>query len=164
MMQVVLRELGHKRVEMTGREWMVVLLGLCGDTDERMIETVKEFLERMRCRYKGLTQKKLSHVALRSRSRYKGLFFLCAFFCRLQELPIQRPGSGVIPSRLQYQDQDQDKKKFCVTCSIKIKINNHNNKATQGIMAEFVEFRIEETIPEVEEMERLGILASKEVK
>ncbi|XP_045103605.1 uncharacterized protein LOC123499557 [Portunus trituberculatus] len=31
-------------------------------------------------------------------------------------------------------------------------------------MAEFVEFRIEETIPEVEEMERLGILASKEVK
>ena len=26
MMQVVLRELGHDRVEMTGREWMVLLL------------------------------------------------------------------------------------------------------------------------------------------
>ena len=53
MMQVVLRELGHDRVEMTGREWMVVLLGLCGETNERMIEAVKEFLERMwraRCR------------------------------------------------------------------------------------------------------------------
>lgn len=31
-------------------------------------------------------------------------------------------------------------------------------------MAEFVEFRIEETIPEVEEMERLGLLSTKEVK
>ena len=56
MMQVILRELGHnrnERVEMTGREWMVLLLGLCGDTSERMIEAVKEFLERMwsaRCR------------------------------------------------------------------------------------------------------------------
>ena len=29
MMQVVLRELGQDRVEKTGREWMVVLLGLC---------------------------------------------------------------------------------------------------------------------------------------
>ena len=47
MMQVVLRELGHDRVEMTGREWMVLLLGLCGETNERMIEAVKEFLERM---------------------------------------------------------------------------------------------------------------------
>ena len=27
MMQVVLRELGHGRVEKTGREWMVLLLG-----------------------------------------------------------------------------------------------------------------------------------------
>ncbi|MPC65921.1 hypothetical protein E2C01_060059 [Portunus trituberculatus] len=53
MMQVVLRELGHDSVEMTGREWMVVLLELCGDTNERMIAAVKEFLERMwraRCR------------------------------------------------------------------------------------------------------------------
>ena len=53
MMQVVLRELGHDRVEMTGREWMVVLLGLCGETNERVIEAVKEFLERLwraRCR------------------------------------------------------------------------------------------------------------------
>ncbi|MPD03129.1 hypothetical protein E2C01_098752 [Portunus trituberculatus] len=53
MMQVVVSELGHDRVEMTGREWMVLLLGLCGETNERMIEAVKEFLERMwraRCR------------------------------------------------------------------------------------------------------------------
>ena len=56
MMQVVLTELGHngnERVEKTGREWMVVLLGLCRETNERMIEAVKEFLERMwraRCR------------------------------------------------------------------------------------------------------------------
>ncbi|MPC85400.1 hypothetical protein E2C01_080172 [Portunus trituberculatus] len=47
MMQVVLRELGHDRVEMTGREWMVELLGLCRETNGRMIEAVKEFLERM---------------------------------------------------------------------------------------------------------------------
>ena len=56
MMQVILRELGHnrnERVEMTGREWMMVLLGLCGETNERMIEAVKDFLKRMcraRCR------------------------------------------------------------------------------------------------------------------
>ncbi|MPC76486.1 hypothetical protein E2C01_070900 [Portunus trituberculatus] len=53
MMQVVLRQLGDARVEKTGREWMLLLLGLCGDTSEKMIEAVKEFLERMwsaRCR------------------------------------------------------------------------------------------------------------------
>ena len=42
MMQVVLRELGHGRVEMTGREWMVLLLGLCGEKNERMIEAVRK--------------------------------------------------------------------------------------------------------------------------
>ncbi|MPC58694.1 hypothetical protein E2C01_052701 [Portunus trituberculatus] len=47
MMQVVLRELGNVRMEMTGREWMVLLLGLCGDANGRMIEAVKEFLEKM---------------------------------------------------------------------------------------------------------------------
>ncbi|MPC58568.1 hypothetical protein E2C01_052575 [Portunus trituberculatus] len=34
MMQVILSELGHnrdERVEKTGREWMVLLLGLCRD-------------------------------------------------------------------------------------------------------------------------------------
>lgn len=31
-------------------------------------------------------------------------------------------------------------------------------------MAEFVEQRIEETIPEIEEMERIGLLTGKEVK
>ena len=56
MMQVILTELGHswdERVEKTGREWMVLLLGLCKETNERMIEAVKEFLEKMwrvRCR------------------------------------------------------------------------------------------------------------------
>ncbi|MPC21927.1 hypothetical protein E2C01_014931 [Portunus trituberculatus] len=50
MMQVVLTELGcnrNERVEKTGKEWMVVLLGLSRETNERMIEAVKEFLERM---------------------------------------------------------------------------------------------------------------------
>ncbi|MPC87583.1 hypothetical protein E2C01_082449 [Portunus trituberculatus] len=50
MIQVVLTELGHdrnERVEKTGREWMVVLLGLSKETNERIIEAVKEFLERM---------------------------------------------------------------------------------------------------------------------
>ncbi|MPC99238.1 hypothetical protein E2C01_094640 [Portunus trituberculatus] len=50
MMQVVLTELGHnrsERVEQTGREWRVVLLGPSRETNERMIEAVKEFLERM---------------------------------------------------------------------------------------------------------------------
>ena len=50
MMQVILTELGHRldeRVEKTGREWMVLLLGLCRETNERMIEAVKEFLEKM---------------------------------------------------------------------------------------------------------------------
>ena len=56
MMQVILTELGHgwdERVEKTGREWMVLLLGLCRETNARMIEAVKEFLEKMwraRCR------------------------------------------------------------------------------------------------------------------
>ncbi|MPC39330.1 hypothetical protein E2C01_032863 [Portunus trituberculatus] len=50
MMQVILSELGHnrnERVEKTGREWMVLLLGLCSETSERMMEAVKEYLERM---------------------------------------------------------------------------------------------------------------------
>ena len=50
MMQVILTELGHswdERVEKTGREWMVLLLGLCREKNERMIEAVKEFLEKM---------------------------------------------------------------------------------------------------------------------
>ena len=48
MMQVILTELGRsweERVEKTGREWMVLLLGLCRETNERMIEAVKEFLK-----------------------------------------------------------------------------------------------------------------------
>ncbi|MPC38231.1 hypothetical protein E2C01_031736 [Portunus trituberculatus] len=39
MIQVVLAELGHnknERVEKTGREWMVVLLGLSRETNERL--------------------------------------------------------------------------------------------------------------------------------
>ena len=42
MMQVILTELGHswdERLEKTGREWMVLLLlGLCRETNERRIE------------------------------------------------------------------------------------------------------------------------------
>ncbi|MPC86292.1 hypothetical protein E2C01_081115 [Portunus trituberculatus] len=50
MMQMVLTEQGHnrnERVEKMGREWMVVLLGLKREMNERMIEAVNEFLERM---------------------------------------------------------------------------------------------------------------------
>ncbi|MPC70151.1 hypothetical protein E2C01_064390 [Portunus trituberculatus] len=36
-----------ERVEKTGREWMVLLLGLCKGMSVRMIEAVKECLERM---------------------------------------------------------------------------------------------------------------------
>ncbi|MPC65527.1 hypothetical protein E2C01_059664 [Portunus trituberculatus] len=58
MIQMILSELGHnrdERVEKTGREWMVLLLGLCREMSERMIEAVKEYLERMwSCRSKGL--------------------------------------------------------------------------------------------------------------
>ena len=37
----------NELVERTGREWMVLLLGLCGDTTARMIDAVKMFLEKM---------------------------------------------------------------------------------------------------------------------
>ncbi len=30
-------------------DWMVLQLGMCGETNERMIEAVKEFLEKMWC-------------------------------------------------------------------------------------------------------------------
>ena len=30
-----------------GDEWMVLLLGLCGETNDRMIVAVKDFLDRM---------------------------------------------------------------------------------------------------------------------
>ena len=52
MMRVVLVEMGYEanvRVERTGREWMVLLLGLCDESTERMITAVKEFLEKMWC-------------------------------------------------------------------------------------------------------------------
>ncbi|MPC98738.1 hypothetical protein E2C01_094119 [Portunus trituberculatus] len=39
--------LEDERVEKTGREWMVLLLGVCRWTSESMIEAVKEYLERM---------------------------------------------------------------------------------------------------------------------
>ena len=47
----ILTELEHnwnERVKKTGREWMVLLLlGRCRETNERMIEAVKKFLEKM---------------------------------------------------------------------------------------------------------------------
>ncbi|MPC27338.1 hypothetical protein E2C01_020507 [Portunus trituberculatus] len=57
MMQVILTELEHdrnERVEKTGREWMMLLVRLCKETSERMIEAVKEFLapEGSRANYK----------------------------------------------------------------------------------------------------------------
>ena len=50
MMDVVLTEMGSEAgvvIERTGIEWMVLLLGLCEETTERMIDAVKEFLEKM---------------------------------------------------------------------------------------------------------------------
>ena len=52
MMRVIFPELGwdeSERMEKTGKEWMVLLLGLSTETTEAMIEAVKEFLERMWC-------------------------------------------------------------------------------------------------------------------
>lgn len=52
MMRVIFPELGwdeSERMEKTGKEWMVLLLGLSTETTEVMIEAVKEFLERMWC-------------------------------------------------------------------------------------------------------------------
>ncbi|XP_050686795.1 uncharacterized protein LOC126980697 [Eriocheir sinensis] len=74
MMQVFLSEMGREVNGRTGREWMVVmvlLLGLSGETNGRVIEAVNEFLESMwraRCRQGHLAPGFLS-----------------------QELPIQRP-------------------------------------------------------------------------
>lgn len=50
MMTVVLTEMRcemNELVERTGREWMVLLLGLCGDTTARMIDAAKMFQEKM---------------------------------------------------------------------------------------------------------------------
>ena len=47
MMRVIVTEMGREMnevIERTGREWMVLLLGLCGVTSERMLDAVKEFL------------------------------------------------------------------------------------------------------------------------
>ena len=52
MMRVILPELGcnvNEMVEKTGKEWMVLLLGLSTETTEVMIAAVKEYLERMWC-------------------------------------------------------------------------------------------------------------------
>ena len=49
-MRVILTEMGRELnevIEKTGREWMVLLLELCGKTSTKMIDTVKEFLEKM---------------------------------------------------------------------------------------------------------------------
>ena len=46
MMGGILTEMGHKMnevIERTGREWIVLLLGLCGETSTSMIDAVKEF-------------------------------------------------------------------------------------------------------------------------
>ena len=37
----------NKVIERTGMECMVVLVGLCGETSERMVDAVKEVLEKM---------------------------------------------------------------------------------------------------------------------
>ena len=50
MMRVILTEMGREMNEViarTGREWMVLLVGLCGETSTRMIDVLKEFLEKM---------------------------------------------------------------------------------------------------------------------
>ena len=56
MMRVILTYMGRVMndvIERTGREWMVLLVGLCGETNTRMIDVVKEFLKKIwydRCR------------------------------------------------------------------------------------------------------------------
>ena len=50
MMRVILtgmrREM-NEVIERTGREWLVLLLGLCGEMSARIIDTVKDFQEKM---------------------------------------------------------------------------------------------------------------------
>ena len=49
-MRVILTEMGREMnwmIKRTGREWMVLLLGLGGDMSEWMIDAVKKFLEKM---------------------------------------------------------------------------------------------------------------------
>ena len=49
MRRVILTEMGRKMnevIERTGKEWMVVL-GLDGETSAQMIDTVKDFFEKM---------------------------------------------------------------------------------------------------------------------
>ena len=85
---MILTDLRHswdERVQKTGKEWMVLLLRLRRETNEGMIEAVKEFW------------KKCSVLNVRMISvQPTVLFFACHLsFCPLQE-PIQRPGSGAI--------------------------------------------------------------------
>ncbi len=47
MMQMFLGEVGLEVNGRTGKEWMVLLLGLSGQTNGRVIEVVKELLESM---------------------------------------------------------------------------------------------------------------------
>lgn len=50
MMRVVLTEMGcemNALIERTGREWMVLLLGLCGDTTVHMIDAMKMSVKKM---------------------------------------------------------------------------------------------------------------------
>ena len=57
MMEVLLSEMSQELnvgVEMrTGRDWMVLMLGLSGESNRKVIEAVKEFLERMWCLRNG---------------------------------------------------------------------------------------------------------------
>ncbi len=52
MMEVAVSEMGwdvNEVIEITEKEWMVLLLGLSGEASERMVEAVKRFLERVWC-------------------------------------------------------------------------------------------------------------------
>lgn len=40
---------GSERRNYKNREWMLLLLGLSGEATDSMMETMKSFLERMRC-------------------------------------------------------------------------------------------------------------------
>ena len=47
MLHVILTEMGREMNEMIEKIGRVLLVGLCGQTNTRMIDTVKEFLEKM---------------------------------------------------------------------------------------------------------------------
>ena len=101
LMHVILTAMGREMnevIERTGREWNMLLVGLCRETSTRMTDVVKEFLEKM------------WYARSRNYSIYLeyALFSVCFpffFFFPSQELLIQRPDLRETSCHPWHQDQ-----------------------------------------------------------